>query len=195
MNIIINRIKEILFWQPKKDWFKSTSDLRNGRKFLIIINYVIWIFLFYVSYLLIRQNANIFWQLLVATVVSEIIEKIFKTKSLWKRPLYKNNNILPTGFLKSWYQKGSFPSGHAMKAAFFMLFVIQYQVMIGPVGFLLVVVPLISARIILGLHYPVDILGGIIMGIILWFLVKDITFPDIMVNSFKTIFDLVFLIN
>jgi undecaprenyl-diphosphatase len=192
---IVNYIREILFWQPKKDWFKSTLELKNGRKFLIILNYIIWIFLFYISYLLIRQNANIFWQLLIATVISEIIEKTFKTKSFWKRPLYQNNNTLPCGFLKSWYQKGSFPSGHAMKAAFFMIFIIQYPVLVGPVEFLLIVIPLISARIILGLHYPIDILGGIVMGVILWFLVKDITFPDVMVNSFKTIFDLVFLIN
>jgi membrane-associated phospholipid phosphatase len=182
------------FWQPQKDLFKKICQLKYGKQFLLIINYIIWIFLFFVSYLLIKQDKNIFWQLLLATTVSELIEKILKSKLLWKRPLHLNNNILPNGILKSWYQKGSFPSGHAIKAAFFFILLLHSGILISPLCFLFIISPLILVRIILGLHYPIDILGGIIIGLLIGFLVEQLHFPLFMINSFTPIFNFVFLI-
>jgi membrane-associated phospholipid phosphatase len=187
--------KSFLFWQPKKDWFKEISKLKHGHKILVFLNYIIWLFLFYVSYLLIKSETNIFWQLFTATAIGELVEKVLKSKSFWRRPLHINKNILPDGLLKSWYHKGSFPSGHAMKATFFFLFIIQYPISLSPENYLLVVIPLILIRIYLGLHYPIDIIGGIISGIAIWFLVHLLIFPDFLVNLVRIVFNFVFLIN
>ncbi len=187
-------LKKIFFWQPKKDLFKYVSQTKYGNQFLILINYIIWVFFFFISYLLIKQDTNIFWQLFFATIISEIVEKVLKTKSLWKRPLHLNNNVLPNGLLKSWYKKGSFPSGHAIKAVFFFILILHTGILISPFWFLIIALPLILARIILGLHYPIDVLGGIIIGLIIGVLIKQIQFPLFMINFIKPIFDFIFLI-
>lgn len=183
-----------LFWQPKLDFYKKISQTKYGRYFLVFINYVIWAFLFYISYLLIKQDKNIFWQLFFATIVSEIIEKFLKTKSFWQRPLHLNHNILPNGLLKSWYQKGSFPSGHAIKAVFFFIILLHSGIVISPLCFLIIIIPLVLIRVLLGLHYPIDVLGGIIIGFIIGFLIKQIHFPQFMIDFITPIFNFIFLI-
>jgi len=186
--------KKFLFWQPKTDWFKKISKYKYGNCFLVFINYIIWIFLFFISFLLIREQTNIFWQLFIATFTSEIVEKFLKVQPLWKRPLHLGNNMLPNGLLKSWYKKGSFPSGHAIKATFFLLFVLQYFGIVNPFIFTIIIIPLVLIRIFLGLHYPIDVLGGIIIGILIWIPVHFLTFPIFLNNFIKIIFNFIFFI-
>lgn len=183
-----------LFWQPKTDWFKKISQYKLGNHFLVFLNYIIWIFLFYVSYLLIKKETNVFWQLFTATILGEAIEKILKIKSFWKRPMHIRNNVIPDGLLKSWYQKGSFPSGHAIKSTFFLLFILQYSINMSSPVYLLVVLPLVLVRVFLGLHYPIDVIGGILLGIIIWVPVHFFIFPDFLVNFIGHIFNFIFLI-
>lgn len=186
---------QFLFWQPKTDLYKKISQTKYGDKFLVILNYIIWVFLFYISFILIKQDKNIFWQLFLATIISEIIEKFLKSKLFWPRPLHQNNNNLPKGIMKSWYQKGSFPSGHAIKAVFFLIFILNTSILISPILFLIIITPLILARIILGLHYPIDVLGGIAIGLIIAYLVMQIHFPAFMINFITPIFNFIFFIN
>jgi undecaprenyl-diphosphatase len=193
MNPTTSKAK-LLFWQPSTDLFKKISEYKYGGKFLVFINYIIWVYLFYVSYLLIKKDTNVFWQLFLATIISEVIEKILKVKCFWKRPMHLKNNIIPDGLLKSWYQKGSFPSGHAMKVMFFLLFVLQYSIFINPIYFVVVVLPLILARILLGLHYPIDVLGGLILGFLIWLPIHFLIFPDFLVNFVEIIFNFIFFI-
>lgn len=181
-----------LFWQPSTDLFKKISQIKHGNKFLIFINYVIWVFLFYISFLLIKGNTNLFWQLFIATIIGEAIEKILKVKSFWKRPMYLNNNTIPNGLLKTWYQNGSFPSGHTIKAIFFLIFILQNPGFVNPVFFLAVVSPLLLIRVFLGLHYPIDILGGGVFGLIIGLTVGQIQFPNFLIEFIKPIFNLVF---
>ncbi len=191
----INLKNSLLFWQPRTDWFKKISEHKNGSLFLICINYIIWVFLFYVSYLLIKNETNVFWQLFTATIIGEFLEKFLKIKSFWKRPMHLKNNIIPNGLLKSWYQKGSFPSGHAMKAAFFFMFVFQNPTIISPAGFTSIVLPLVLIRIFLGLHYPIDVLGGFILGFLIWLPVHFLVFPNFLINLVATVFNFVFFIH
>jgi membrane-associated phospholipid phosphatase len=185
--------KELLFWQPKKDYFKHFCQFSGGRFILVATNYVIWIFLFYLSYLLIRKDLNIFGQLLFATVLGELIEKYLKTKKIWHRPVHKNKNTIPSGLIKHWYTNGSFPSGHTIKAVFFFLFIIQYQVF-NPVLYWAIVLPLLSFRVVVGLHYPIDVLGGAIMGVGLYFLALPIRLPPIVNNLIEKIFNFIFYV-
>jgi membrane-associated phospholipid phosphatase len=150
--------------------------------------------LFYVSYLLIKSDKNLFWQLLFATILSEIIEKFLKRKSYWPRPFHLRSHKVPHGLFKSWYQIGSFPSGHAMKVTFFLLLLIQNPISITPVQFLLVTVPLVFLRVILGFHYIIDIIGGIFFGILIWLSVRHIVLPPSLTQFISTIFNAVFFI-
>jgi len=187
----MDHIKKILFWQPKKDlldWFESTPF---RQKVLIISNYIIWIFFFYISYLLVKKDTNVFWQILIATIVAEFIERFLKSKIYWRRPLFIRKNKTPVGLVDKWYQTGSFPSGHTLKTIYFLLFILQYQVF-SPALFLAVTVPLLSFRILVGFHYPVDILGGAFTGAIVWLLSKSILFPESFNKIVRTIFNFVF---
>lgn len=186
-------MKKILFWQPKKDYFKLLSKFPIGNFLLIISNYIIWIFLFYISYLLIRKDFNIFGQLLFATVLSEIIEKYLKTKKTWFRPVAKNKNKIPKGLIKHWYTNGSFPSGHTIKAVFFFLFLLQHHVFnLG--AYCAIILPLLSFRIFVGLHYPIDVFGGAIIGAILYSISLPVRLPLGLNNLLQKIFNLIFYV-
>ncbi len=187
-------LKNFLFWQPQKDLYKKIYQSRYGKKFLIVVNYIIWVFLFFVSYLLIKENTNIFWQLFFASIIGEIVEKILKVKSFWKRPLHLNNNTLPNGLLKSWYKKGSFPSGHTIKAVYFFILLLQTQIFISPFWFSVIVTPLLLIRVFLGLHYPIDVLGGGVIGFLIGILFLQIQFPLFLINLIQPIFNFIFFI-
>ncbi|MEI8067377.1 MAG: phosphatase PAP2 family protein [Candidatus Shapirobacteria bacterium] len=185
--------KTFLFWQPRFDFLKWLESTKAGQYVMIFLNYIIWFFFIFISFILVHKNSNIFWSLLVITVIAELIERYIKTNFFWCRPMFIKKDEVPKGLVKSWYKTGSFPSGHTMKSAYFLLFLIQNQVF-SPTVFLIIVVPLLFFRVLVGFHYPIDILGGILIGFILWFFIKDIVFPDFMVNSIKVIFDYIYSI-
>ncbi|HLD31796.1 MAG TPA: phosphatase PAP2 family protein [Patescibacteria group bacterium] len=187
-------MKSILFWQPQRDYFKAISSTPIGHFFIVSSNYAIWVFLFYVSYLLIRSDINFFWRLLFATVISETIEKYLKIKNLWARPFHHRQNQVPNGLLKNWYTNGSFPSGHAMKAMFFFLFVLGAGMSLSPLSYLLVVGLLLIFRVITGFHYPVDIFGGAVFGVVIWFLTSGIVMPPALNAIIQSVFNTVFFI-
>lgn len=187
-------LKKLLFWQPRFDLLRFLNRSQIGKIFIVIFNYAIWVFLFFVSYLLIKSDTNIFWQLLIATVVGEVIEKYGKSHALWRRPLYQRNDATPTGLVDRWYKTGSFPSGHTIKAVYFLFFIIQHHTML-PLNYLLVVIPLIALRVIIGFHYPLDVLGGAVFGSIIWLLTKNIVFPEFLTQIVRVIFNFVFHIS
>jgi len=161
----------LLFWQPQFDLIKIINKFKYSTALMIFLNYFIWVFFVFISFLLVFKDINIFWQLFIATFFGEIIEKYGKSHALWKRPFFKRHSHVPTGLVESWYETGSFPSGHTLKATYFFLFAMQYQV-ISPIIFLLIVIPLLTFRVVVGFHYPVDMIGGTLIGFVLWFLVK-----------------------
>lgn len=183
----------ILFWQPSRNFFCHFSSSELGRRLLLVSNYAIWILFFYVSFLLVKNNINTFWQILIATLISEIVEKYLKIKTLWKRPFCHSLNQLPKGFIKTWYQNGSFPSGHTIKATFFLLFILQHAVF-HPILFLGLTAPLLVFRVLIGFHYPIDVFGGAGLGIIIWFLVRELQFSPFLLNFTRIIFNTIFFI-
>jgi membrane-associated phospholipid phosphatase len=185
--------RNLLFWQPKLDFLRIFSSSFPGKIILIILNYLIWIFLFYISYLLVKNNSNIFGQILFATVVGEVIEKILKRKLYWRRPMFVRHDQTPVGLVDKWYQTGSFPSGHTIKATYFFLFLLQNNVFSVP-AYLIIGAPLIIFRILVGFHYPIDILGGIGLGSLVWLSVQALTFPESFNQFIQVIFNFVFFI-
>ena len=182
-----------LFWQPKKNFLHLISQPFNGL-FLILLNYSIWAFLFFISFLLIKNTINSFWQILIATIIAELIERYGKKHALWQRPLYQKNKKVPKGLVESWYNTGSFPSGHTTKVVYFFLFILQYQV-INPAVYLLVSLPLLLFRILVGFHYPIDMLGAVIIGIPIWAFTHSIIFPSLATDIINSIFNTIFFIN
>lgn len=185
--------KGFLFWQPKTDYLVWFQENCFGKKILIILNYIIWLFFFYLSFLLIKHDTNIFWQILFATIVAEIIERFVKSKVSWRRPMFERKDKTPFGLVDSWYKTGSFPSGHTIKAIYFFLFIIQYGVF-SPIAFVCIVIPLLIFRIVVGFHYPIDMLGGLLIGFLVWASSFQIVLPQLLTNIVKTIFNFVFFI-
>lgn len=181
------------FWQPKTDFLRFLNRTVFGRYSVIVLNYAIWFFLFYISFLLVKNNPNTFWQILIATLIGELVEKYGKSHALWCRPMFVRHDSTPTGLVDSWYKTGSFPSGHTIKAVYFFLFILQYHVF-SPIEYLFIVTPLLFFRILVGFHYPIDMLGGFIIGLIIWFLTHQIVFPLQFTYIIHIIFNTVFLI-
>ena len=185
---------KFLFWQPTVDWFKAISQKKYGNFFLVFFNYFLWFFLFCVSYRLIKLNTNLFWQLFLATILSEIIEKILKRQVLWRRPLHLRHNCIPGGMIKSCYRHGSFPSGHSIKIAFFFVFLLQNPGSFSLLPYSVITLFLAFSRVALGLHYPVDLLGGFIIGGILGMSIGQINFPLFLIEFIRPIFNFIFFI-
>jgi len=191
--MIMNK-KSLLFWQSKTDYLRLLSSSKLGHLILIILNYAIWLFFFYLSYLLIKYKFSFFWLLFLGTLLAEIIERIIKKKNFWCRPMFLRHDHTPYGLVDKWYCSGAFPSGHTIKATIFLLFLISFPVF--PLWlFFLIVIPLLWFRVLVGFHYPADILGGIAIGFFVWFI---ISFPNITTPLdpyLQSIFNTVFLIN
>jgi len=187
------KTNNFLFWQPKTDFLAFFEDGFLKEIILIFLNYFIWIFFFFLSFKLICFDINFFGRLFIATVIAELVERFLKKKRIWIRPMFNKHKVAPKGLVNNWYYSGSFPSGHTMKATYFLIFIISTGVLSLPV-FLAIVIPLLTFRVLVGFHYPIDIIGGIIFGIILWFLTKDLIFPATFNNLINTIFNFVFFI-
>lgn len=187
-------IKNFCFWQPKTDWLRWFQQTNFRKKFLIVLNYIIWLFFFFISFLLIKSDVNIFWQILFATIIAEIIERFVKKRVSWCRPMFVKKDSTPVGLVDCWYKTGSFPSGHTIKAVYFFLFILQYQIF-NPYIFLIFVLPLLTFRVFVSFHYPIDMIGGILLGIIIWFLSQNIALSDNLNNIIEQLFNLVFFIN
>jgi undecaprenyl-diphosphatase len=185
---------KFLFWQPSVDWFKTISQKKHGNFCLVFFNYFLWVFLFYVSYKLIKQDTNLFWQLFLATLFSEIIEKLLKKQVLWRRPIHLRDNCVPNGMIQSCYKHGSFPSGHSIKIAFFFIFLLQNPGCFPLLPYSVLTLFLAFSRVILGLHYPIDLLGGFIIGGILGMSLGQINFPIFLVEFIRPIFNFIFFI-
>lgn len=185
--------KSLLFWQPKTDYLRQLSSSSFGRPILIFLNYAIWIFFFYISFLLIKTNFQYFWQLLFITIIAEVIERTIKKRIYWRRPMFLRHDKTPLGLVDKWYRSGAFPSGHTIKAAFFALFLLQNPVFSIPI-FFLISLSLLFFRVMVGFHYPVDIVGGAIIGILIWIPCHLISISSPISFYLESIFNTLFFI-
>lgn len=108
-----------------------------------------------------EQAAHALFAAIVAWVVSHMIKELFPTA----RPFEMNN--LPTITLTSLTQtNGAFPSAHTASAFAMAITVWLHDKGIGSAfligGFLVGV-----GRIMGNVHYPIDILGGVVVGIVI----------------------------
>lgn len=102
-------------------------------------------------------------QMAVGGVVGLITYKTLKAKLIRQRPFASHPSILCATPPLDQY---SFPSGHTLHAVLFGMLILTAFPALWPV-----VVPFVGlialSRVILGLHYPSDVLVGAILGVIL----------------------------
>jgi membrane-associated phospholipid phosphatase len=53
---------------------------------------------------------------------------------------------------------------------------------------------LLLFRVLAGFHYPIDVIGGILIGTLLWLITHQLIFPLFLVETVRTIFNFVFFI-
>ena len=145
--------------------------------FLQFIFLTLWLFwldclLFHHEVLQAEEPAKVFWEKkkeilfvffigIIAYLADTILKYIIRTP----RPFDVFTQVHPL-FAESWY---SFPSGHA---TFFMALAFSIFFLHKKAGYYFIFFALLIgiARIIAGVHFPVDILGGFCIGFIVAYL-------------------------
>ncbi len=154
---------KILFWQPTV--YPTPSPF-----IWIFFNYLPWIFLILGFLLLFFQKSRLSaFFFLFSLALAELFENFLKaTLSPWRRPFLDQALPTPPALLSSHYSGGSFPSGHALKLTLLFIFLLALFRPSRPLRFLLffLLFPFLFFRVITGLHYPVDILAGLALGLL-----------------------------
>ena len=98
--------------------------------------------------------------MLLAAGVSLLIYKVIKSNTSRLRPFEYDTGIVQGTIALDKY---SFPSGHTLQAVCFSIIALHYFPHLVPI--LVPFTVLIAAsRLVLGLHYPTDVLAGAIIG-------------------------------
>ena len=112
-----------------------------------------------------KEILTVFFVSGTSWVVASLLKTLFHTP----RPFIEFSDVLPlvseTGF--------AFPSGHA---TFFMALATSIYFLHKKAGYRFMIFALLIgiARIIVGVHFPVDILGGFALGALIAYLVKKV---------------------
>lgn len=135
-----------------RDWFRLVSRLGDG---------VFWYTLM-VAIIITQQIDGIMpvLHMLVAGLTGTMIYKWLKLKTHRPRPYQARQDVLCIGKPLDHF---SFPSGHTLHAVTFSVVAIYYypQLAIALIPFTLMIA---VSRVVLGLHYPSDVLAGAGLG-------------------------------
>lgn len=102
-------------------------------------------------------------RMLVAGAVGLALYKWLKTRTTRPRPCARNDQIQPRVAPLDQY---SFPSGHTLHAVAFTLIAVDYAPLLAWVLLPFALLVALS-RLVLGLHYPSDVLAGALLGTVM----------------------------
>lgn len=112
------------------------------------------------------QASPVFYTLLLALLVNEILGSVIKIIFPKKRP---NGQTYSTLLEK--IDAGSFPSLHASRITLVYLTLFSNtENIVLKIVFILVILLVILSRIKLKKHFWTDVLGGFVLGVLLWYL-------------------------
>lgn len=111
---------------------------------------------------------------LVAAVIAWIFAAFIKDLFHTTRPYLVNGNKALVFWLPS-TNNGAFPSGHAA-ASFAMAFTVWLHDKKIGFSYVLAAILIGIARVLGNVHYPIDILGGALLGIFVAFVIEKIHF-------------------
>lgn len=140
------------FWSYKlKEWTRDITSLANP----LILILIPFIFL---------GSSSAFYILLLALLINEIVASVIKIVFPKKRPTGQTySNLIEK------IDAGSFPSLHASRITlvYFTLLSNTDSLAIKAVCVLIVILVILS-RIRLKKHYWTDVLGGFVIGLLIW---------------------------
>ena len=147
--VSINRTSQYKF---VRFWFRLISRLGDG---------VFWYTV--IAAILISQGyagLQPATHMLLAGLTGTIVYKWLKGKTLRPRPYEVRQDIWLTG---TPLDKFSFPSGHTLHAVVFGVVALSYYPQLSIIVIPFIVMVALS-RVVLGLHYPSDVLAGALIG-------------------------------
>ena len=108
--------------------------------------------------------SSIFYTLLIALLVNEIIGSVIKIIFPKKRPNKQTyNNLIEK------IDAGSFPSIHASRITLTYLTLFSNTDIISiKIASILIILLVIISRVLLKKHFIIDVIGGFIIGFIIW---------------------------
>src|ERR1017187_8734271 len=107
-----------------------------------------------------RQNAKLALEVLIAFVIADAVVLVLNGVYFRPRPYETLSNVLlPAGLGGG----SSFPSGHATKA-FAVAAVVALQWGKKAVPIVLISCGVALSRVIIGVHYPIDVMAGAVLG-------------------------------
>lgn len=148
--------------------FNYTSEYAIVRQFFRMISRlgdgVFW-YVMMILLLLTNGTSAIFsvLHIAVAGLTGTLVYKWLKGKTLRPRPYQVRQDIQLRGYT---LDKFSFPSGHTLHAVVFSFVTLGYfpslMLILAPFTLLVAI-----SRLVLGLHYPSDVLAGAVIGIMI----------------------------
>ena len=132
--------------------------------FFVLLAYSIYPFLFYLAYYFYkRRESNILYHLVVTAIIGFIVVSAIKYIVDRPRPYLDNSEIQNIIFLTD----PSFPSRHTFTALLLSRFVPKKISKNWKILMLLYLAMIPITMMYIGVHYPSDILGGIIIGLLI----------------------------
>jgi undecaprenyl-diphosphatase len=138
-----------------RDWFRLMSRLGDG---------VFW-YTMLIGVVLVQGKPAYLpaFHIVVTGLLGTLVYKWLKGKTLRPRPYQVLQDVWLTGKPLDYF---SFPSGHTLHAAIFTFMTLAYYPSLA-----LLVIPfsimVAMSRVVLGLHYPSDVLAGAVIGFVM----------------------------
>lgn len=128
-------------------------------KYLVFLIPLVWLYVFFK--IEIKSRRQFILTTLLAVAIAVILSKLAGKFYFHHRP-FVMNNITP---LVSHPNNNGFPSDHTLLATTLALVITVYRKQLGVVA-LIVAISVGIGRVLADVHWPVDIIGGLMFGVI-----------------------------